>query len=351
MNKQEFPSDSCDAASNKNTPPFRRIVLFDLDLTLFDYSAVRKETTEQVIYSLRHDIPFSKKLSIYEWILQHSEGFRLIGFPDFRQLWNNPKFYIAVLVLSEMSGDSFSALGNEIKEIEHGNIPHKKGNNYSTESAISHFLSRVKQIESDTKSMLPIDEAVRKFNILTRKIPLSKNAENLIMSLVEVGIESYVVTEGKKPIQTEKFKKLGLQRLIESRNFLVVDKKNRHSFLDVLKAIQIFPDYPQKFLEGLVDLDYSQISNRKLLKVASVGDRYDKDIAPLLEILGKNVITIRLLFGKYKNKFATKYLKREKLILPIKTTSSLREVLKFLTDDDVWTKVEALDPFQLEVKD
>jgi hypothetical protein len=322
--------------------------MLDLDRSLFeDYSSVRKKSAAKVISTLIGDLSDKKSLCIYEWILRHSIGFQMMGLPDFRRFWNDAQFYIAALVISEMDTISFSKLEKEITKAEPDKDHLEKATDFLSKPEIISYMDKQEQIESDPDEMKKIFEAVREFDKLTQKILFPQSVKRIIKQLIKKGIEPYVVTEGERAIQLEKFKKLRLSEIIGLNHLIIVDQKNCSSFLKILRAIQLFPECPQQFLDKNEHPSDNLVINRSELRVASIGDRYDKDIEPLVKLFGNKVITIRLLTGEYKSDYSNSYLKDSKRTLPTKTAENLSEALRYLMNDQTWETVETLDPFEM----
>jgi len=343
-----MPSVSSPQNIRKRHGIYRKVVLVDLDLTLFDYSNIRKRAARRVISSMSLNVPIEKAFDLYEWIVEHSRSFQAIGFQDFRHFWNSPQLYGVLVSLSKIDNHSLSKFCKEIEEIEDeaaelkGNDKLRKLELARTKPEIRRFLNQMQKIENDQSIRKIIGNALKNFNILTAKMPLFEDAEDFLRSLHNAGIEQYIVTEGKKRIQMEKFRKLGLQRLIDPNKVLVVVEKKPSSFFKVLVAIQNCPDSPRKYLEECERRKNMNIQGRSI-KLAVIGDRYDKDVAPLKELFGDNVITIRLLCGKYFNKYSIKELKMKGLPLPSLMTKNLSEAKRFLLSEHVWRSVTPID--------
>ena len=343
-----MPSVSSPQNIRKRRGIYRKVVLVDLDLTLFDYSNIRKRAARRVISSMSLNVPIEKAFDLYEWIVEHSRSFQAIGFQDFRHFWNSPQLYGVLVSLSKIDNHSLSKFCKEIEEIEDeaaelkGNDKLRKLELARTKPEIRRFLNQMQKIENDQSIRKIIGNALKNFNILTAKMPLFEDAEDFLRSLHNAGIEQYIVTEGKKRIQMEKFRKLGLQRFIDPDKVLVVEEKKPSSFFKVLVAIQNCPDSPRKYLEECERRKNMNIQGRSI-KLAVIGDRYDKDIAPLKELFGDNVITIRLLCGKYFNKYSIKELKMKGLPLPSLMTKNLSEAKRFLLSEHVWSSVTPID--------
>ena len=323
----------------------RRILLLDLDFTLFDYSTVRKEVTKKVISSMNLNLDNDVAFRLYESISDHSRGLKSIGLPNFRHRWNAPELYALLIVLSRMNQRSAADFFKEISELEkrinEGNKIVHKPKIIATNPKTCKLLEEMRKIENDKTAQKTIKGAMMEFEFLTKKIPLFEEAEDFIRSLKNAGVEEYVVTEGDAKIQIEKHMKLGLQPLISTSKMLVVDQKTSDSFFRVIRAIQKNPDNPSGYLERY-DTQKKVEAKKEPIKLAVIGDRYDKDIAPLIKLFGEDVITIRLLCGKYVHEYSGDYLKASGLPAPSLVTSSLSDAKTFLLTEDTWNRVKPI---------
>ena len=79
--------------------------------------------------------------------------------------------------------------------------------------------------------------------------------------------------------------------------------------------------------------------NKQRMKLAIIGDRYDKDIMPLIRLLGpENVITIRIRQAKHKNTYPSETI--EKRVRPTFTTSNFYNIKDFLLRNSVWEQID-----------
>ena len=336
----------------------RRFLFMDLDATLFDNTTIRKKAVLRAFSRLNLNISGEKALELYERIVKHTKGFQFVGFPNFRHFWNTPELYSVLIVLSTINKRSVSRVFEEVAELEHRigesttGTEHGKDNPNQLQVRVlgpetRKFLDRIQKLKEDKYEQTTIRAAIREFEKATAKIPLLRGAKDLIQSLHQAGIEQYIVTEGEPSIQKEKFVKLGLGSLISPRRLLVVDEKSHSSYLQVLKAIQDNPDNPSDEMNQPTRQKRDASARRDLIKLAVIGDRYDKDLAPLISLLDGNVLTIRLLHGKYKHQYTSEYLKEHRLPQPSFVTTKLLDAKRFLLDTDIWSQVEEIDSSKL----
>jgi FMN phosphatase YigB (HAD superfamily) len=178
-----------------------------------------------------------------------------------------------------------------------------------------------------------------------------EHVTNFLKRLQESGFLFYLVTEGLTQVQLEKVSLLGLQEFFNGRvlvtqamaepfeaeeivkaakdlasdrgrlladdqrclDYLTLsyfsslirrwsDKSNKQFYSRVLHAVQFDPMSPQHSLSKVEVSDRAEWLSRPPIKLAMIGDRYDKDLLPVLELCGKdNSITIRIQQGKYKS--------------------------------------------------
>lgn len=329
----------------------RKVLLMDLDFTLFDYRKVRKKGAKYAIELMNLNIPIKKALRLYNLIVKHSSVFTVFGLPNFRHLWNDPKLYAILMAMCYMDEKSLSRLFAEIANIERKmkDLEVKTENkavwnpgNTLLKSEIYEFFNIMQKIERDDFAHKIINKAVEGFEKMTNKIQLYSDAENFILEILNAGIEIYIITEGDPKIQMEKCRKLNLERLIDLNKIIVIDQKTSTSFLQVLKAIYYHPEDPNVYIKR-PPMQEKLGSNRCFIKLAVIGDRYDRDLAPLIKLFDKNVITIRLVRGKYAYRYSLEYLKRMELPLPSLVTNDLSQAKTFLLNENTWNQVNPIN--------
>jgi len=212
---------------------------------------------------------------------------------------------------------------------------------------------RLKTFADHVKRILPdpvFREAQQAYRQNLAWKPLD-DAIQFLRRLQESDFLFYLVTEGLAPVQLEKVSLLGLQEFFDGRilvtqaaaepreaaeilqaaqniisergqfpadeesslDYLTLaffhglirkwaDKCNRQFYGRVLHAVQINPAAPQERLHEVEVLSREEWLARPPIKLAMIGDRYDKDLLPVLELCGKEKsITLRVRQGKYKS--------------------------------------------------
>ena len=308
-----------------------RLVLFvDLDHTLYNSSEARKNAAIRAIKRLNMGkMQIGDALKKYEKIVANWVIFNLVDFPNFRFEWNRREIYEILLALTnnEIFQEEIDKLEEKIQKIETNSINEVEKQRliadevktFEKKEETKKFRKNIKIIENNVEIQSGIDNAVKEFE-RTQLKPL-KDTRAFLETLNKNGIEIYIVTEGDTKTQLEKVRKLGLTDLV-SLTRVIVDENKSAEFYSMVVHIA---------------------SEKEPIKLAMVGDRYDKDIAPLIELFGDNVITIRLLYGKYKNEYSDEELEKKKLPKPTVTVNTLTEAKNILIKKSTWAHVNKID--------
>jgi FMN phosphatase YigB (HAD superfamily) len=212
---------------------------------------------------------------------------------------------------------------------------------------------RLKAFAEHVKRILPdpiFREAQQAYRQNLAWKPLEE-AIHFLQRLQESDFLFYLVTEGVTAVQLEKVSLLGLQQFFNGRilvtqaaaepreaeeifqaaqnivsergqlpageesrlDYLTLayfhgllrkwaDKCNRQFYARALHAVRLDPAAPQERLREVEVLSREEWLARPAIKLAMIGDRYDKDLLPVLELCGKeNSITLRVRQGKYRH--------------------------------------------------
>ena len=147
------------------------------------------------------------------------------------------------------------------------------------------------------------------------------DAKDFLETLSKCGIEIYIVTEGDTSTQIDKVKKLWLTDFVSPDKVIVGENKSPEFYSTIIRTV----------------------SEGSPIKLAMVGDRYDKDVAPLIELFGNGVITIRLLYGKYKNEYSVEELEKKRLPKPTRTVNTLAEAKNLLIRKSMWDVANVIE--------
>ncbi len=244
------------------------------------------------------------------------------------------------------------------------------------------FAQFVREISSESIFL----EAQRTYDRNLEWKPL-KDALGFLKRLKESDFLLYLVTEGLTQIQLAKVALLGLQEFFNGRilvtqaaaepfefeeifkaakdsvpdqkrwlgderrclDYLTLsyfsklirrwaDKSNKQFYARILHAVQINPTSPQHSLSKVKVLDRNEWLARPPIKLAMIGDRYDKDLLPVLELCGKeNSLTIRVRQGRYKDMPHPQH--QETWRSPTNSFECFSQVEEFIFDPKNWEAV------------
>jgi len=315
----------------------RFVVFVDLDDTLFDQTQARKKASSRAISTLDLRIPREEALQLYKSVMDHWKVYELMGLPNFKLLWNSPKLYKVLITLVAIGRKRQRAFEKELKKAgerlsyietlsksaqEILRFKHREIRAFKEKPETKAFKEALRNIEDDQSVQKKIKRACEEFEMSTKQLTPFKDVKDFIDTMDRLGIDLYIVSEGDPSVQLDKIKKLGLNKLLNNRRVIIVQDKSKNSFLETIRSIQA--------------------DSNDSLRLAVVGNRYDKDIAPPIELLGDNVITIRLLYGKYKSEYTDELLEKKGLPKPTATVYSIGQAKKLLMKRSLWEGVKKI---------
>ncbi len=316
----------------------------DLDATLFDYPTVRINATVAALQGMVSD-PERISRDLFE-LLRHSltDVLLNLGFHNLRRRWDSPEVLLfACLLDSESSRDALLAFA----KLSRNGAPSE--DDVSLTSRVLSF-QRALKIRPEASVLFDAVAAARmrwnsqleeRSRVFREHVKSHANlvlgARELMAQLKDAGAELHVVSEGDSAIQRFKFDALGLAELVEG--CVVTDTTcGVLSLLDELFQLHKGREMPQlpsfvielydalapytikspaffaKLLHSLVDTSPGSLQQRiqspRFLtpqewssvpgrSVVMIGDRYRKDIEPLLRVCSKGVQTFRVVTGRY----------------------------------------------------
>jgi hypothetical protein len=303
----------------------RRVVLVDLDNTLWDVPVVRAEASRWGIRQLKHEIASLDQQVVYDVDLYrqwqvcaigdvpdedlerlvelydteiYASGiiFEMMGYPNFRRLWNTPASYAVLLALSCAPAsppepgyvdkarvlDQFRRAREEVQEIDaeigpEGLDEEEKRRRIEAvvrgleeEAEISALMSFLDQVAADPLLGEPIQAAVAAFDAAPVR-PFA-DARDFLLTLDEVGdCEICGVTGGPAREEWERLKRFGLGDLIPPERLLSTHVAARpRADLEVLD-------------QALLDLE------RETERLRSKKTRLEEDIALYEDLLAEQV--------------------------------------------------------------
>ena len=209
----------------------RMLAFIDLDLTLFDYSAVREGATRVALEAMNTDCNIDDAIELMNsTLIPYGDLLVEANLPNFRKEWKAPELFallsyvcrgLAIDPGTEKFKDFFSEIG-QMPLPDQGTSFRKR-----SEDALllkqSPYAAQVDAINKKLGELLrsttyqaKIEDAIAAFNIYLRKeaIP-SKGVAELLENLGARGFEVYVVSEGDENIQKEKVTALNLESQID----------------------------------------------------------------------------------------------------------------------------------------
>jgi FMN phosphatase YigB (HAD superfamily) len=352
----------------------RRLAFLDLDLTLFDYTTVRREATALALEAMGIAGIAKAAEFIDAFLVPNGDVLTELGLPNFRRAWKAPELFALVYAiaqdgaLQEHLGRIVPALAEDDRSFD-GRLRRRE---LVTEEAqrlgIHDLAARVRAIlGSETRPV--IDEALRVFDqYLWSHVDELPGAGALLDTLEARGFESYVVSEGDEQIQ------LGKLQLLESGerlmgNFITgaccrsdellaklwtlgvetpdpavraaagalydavlpYSMKTSTFFRKLLQTLLLPPEMQPDFFRDFGWLTPEQIASAPEVGLLVIGDRYDKDLLPAFSAFG-NAIGIRLEFGKYSALYDEATIAEQGLRAPLATVQELHEVARTVAE-------------------
>ncbi len=352
------------------------IVLFDLDATLFDYIGLRLRATSVALEGVVSDPELTSR-ELLDLLRQPFTGIlgSLTGLPDLRREWDSPEVLALGCMLNEPSArraltglagaaakfgipEEDVSLKSRVQSFQHAQELRES----SLGTRFIGALARVR--EKQSRFFADHLQSFREY--VTEHASLAEGARELIARLMDLGGEVHVVSEGDTAIQTFKFHSLGLKGLVET--CVVTDATCGVSpiLTDLFNFYKDSGDLPQevvqlydqlspytiksqaffsKLLHALRDPVGGNLLERmqsvhfctgqewqtsRAFSVVMIGDRYRKDLEPLLQIAPAGVKAYRLLTGRYSREDPLDELMAERRPLPHGVFGGFHE-LGFLT--------------------
>jgi hypothetical protein len=368
----------------------RFLAFLDLDLTLFDYSSAREGATCAALQAMGFGNNLTDALIVMDQTLvPHGDLLVELGFPNFRREWKAPELFAFLslvckrrdLLLSVMklspSLDSIGGKNHRMSLAVPGfwNRKHNRDllHNVLEKDVLYEIKKQMDQILQDPGYKERISTAVAAFEAYLKEyVMLSEGVDHLLEVLLTHSFETYIVSEGDDRIQKDKVSVLGLAKSVDGIYVSSVCGQSER-LLDWLwkKSMVFFEDETQELINAVAIIydEVLQYSNktatlfRKVLHtillpqharngfytrfgwlnqkewqaqvpvyILLFGDRYDKDLYPGFEAF-KNVVTIRLLSGKYRQEYSSATIAKTGLPKPTLTVESVSEAAEFIESD------------------
>lgn len=338
----------------------RRLAFLDLDLTLFDYTTVRREATALALEAMGiADIANAAEF-IDAFLVPNGDILTELELPNFRRAWKAPELFALVYAIAQ-DGALQEHLARIVPALEDdrsfaGRLRRRQLVLQEAERTGIHDLAgRVRTILG-VKSLV-IKNALDVFDeYLWSHVDELPGAGALLDTLEGRGFESYVVSEGDEQIQLGKIELLTsgtrlmgnfitgaccrsdelLAQLwtvgVETGDaevraaagalydaVLPYSMKTSTFFRKLLQTLLLPVEAQADFFREFGWLSAEQIAAAPDVSLLVIGDRYDKDLLPAFDAFG-NAAGIRVRFGKYSAQY------ERPRPAPLATVSTLREV-------------------------
>lgn len=376
-----------------------RIVFIDLDNTIFNNLQIRHTAMKLALEGLNLNRNIKELLGNYELVVDLSDGMEAIGIPNFKHYWNSPQLYAVLTILFTDNEVHKKNLGinsvdqkkflEEISQININMIQTKKdANNYFQKRIPLNICNKDPVIRKFLKILNEIidDESFQNsYNIFENNLKFEPydGVFDLFEELNEQDIKIYIVTEGLTEIQHKKIKGLGLgdfkkvlttedasnpfgikklrkassifinfpresdNNFFKKRELLLLclqilnqysDKSNPHFYSRVIHAVVKNPENPSAALKQFSFIPKNIWQKKTRLRLAMIGDRYDKDLKPLILLLGRNsIMTVRLKKAKHWKKDPSHLI--DKNLRPTLTTRNFEEIKRYILAQSNWKKL------------
>ncbi len=380
----------------------RKIVCLDLDHTLFNYQKFIDRALYAALkkfdigYNQDKKIIYAHKTKSLNRILYY------LGYPNLRHYWNLEEYYIFIAIFFSKNKNHihkinsfgldrekiFSFLYSEQQKID--KIKDSFYRDYIIEKTIQQIKAK--------SQIIRLDNLITEFKDNSSEFKFIKNEFNknyyisprkyvveFLNYLEQESIEFVLVSEGIEKVQIDKLRRMDLYSLFENR-VLTTDaathpqgideletywkkiakkeftklteydntciffrsiiksyelKENKNYYRRILHTIKSNNSNLTEALKNLAFLTKKEWEKSVALKLVMIGDRYDKDIRPLNEILGsENVKTIRIRFGKYEAQ--DPYYSIPRHLRPTKTFKSFEQVINYFHNDNFWEDINCI---------
>jgi len=327
-------------ASSRST-----VVLFDLDATLFDYVKLRLRATSAALEGIITSPEAISRELLGLLRPPLTDILAVLGeFPDLRREWDSKEVLALGCLLNEASSrQDLLDLANATTKLD------ASEEDVSLRSRVERYqyASQLRELPMGTRFLKALTlvrerwgqsfpKHVQVFReYVSHNAILAEGARALISDLMDLNVEIHVVSEGDSAIQMFKFYSLGLEELahtcvvtdatcsvtpiLNELFTLYRDSKSLpeevEQLYDQLAPYTVkSPAFFSKLLHALADPSGGGLQDRvqsahfltkgewqsgSAFRVVMIGDRYRKDLEPLLRVCSSGVKAYRLLTGRY----------------------------------------------------
>ncbi len=327
-------------ASSKST-----VVLFDLDATLFDYVDLRLRATSAALEGIVGS-PEAVSRELLDLLRPPlSDILAVLGeFPDLRREWGSKEVLALGCLLNEASSrQDLLDLANATTKLDASEEDvslRSRVERYQYASQLRDVPAGIRFMKSLTSVRNRWDQFFPKHVEVFRKYVrhnaiLADGAKALITELMDLNVEIHVVSEGDSAIQMFKFYSLGLEELVHTcvvtdatcsvtpilnelftlyRDSKAVPEEVERLYDQLAPYTVKSPAFFSKLLHALADpsggglqervqsahfLTKGEWQSSSAFSAVMIGDRYRKDLEPLLRVCSSGAKAYRLLTGRY----------------------------------------------------
>jgi FMN phosphatase YigB (HAD superfamily) len=331
-------------ASLQSSPVRSPVVFFDLDATLFDYTDLRKRATAAAVEGLVAD-PDSISAQLLDLLRPpFTDVLVHLGLPDLRREWDSPEVLaLAEILENSTARNDFFAIADASRHLN-GNEDsisfsyrlkcYKLAQELRRSAAAGALLDAISAAK-DRSGNSPAEKRQVFKTFVQANANLATGAERILSNLITAGADVHVVSEGDSAIQMFKLQSLGLTELVHACVItdmtcgtagILTELFLAYADSEVPPAVESLYDqlapysvkstaFFSKLLHAVVEQRpgsslQDRIQSPKFLtadewettqptSVVMVGDRYRKDLEPLLQVCPVGSRAYRVLSGRY----------------------------------------------------
>jgi 2-phospho-L-lactate transferase/gluconeogenesis factor (CofD/UPF0052 family)/phosphoglycolate phosphatase-like HAD superfamily hydrolase len=319
------------------------VVLFDLDATLFDYTQLRIDATRVALEGLVSD-PRGISADLMDLLRPPlTEILENLGLRNLRREWDSTEVLACGILLDKPeTRKAFLSLARTAKTFAYSEDDISFSKRLETQAhafklrnsvAASSLIASISRVMGNDKALRSGRDRFRDY--VGSNARLYAGAKEVIAALLNLGAQVHVVSEGDSAVQMFKFNSLGLGELVETcivtditcgiapvlaELFAFCKEQKKPSAVLVrlydelapycIKSTAFFTKLVHSLMEGTAaDLRDRMQTPRFLTarewqsvhfpNIMMVGDRYKKDVEPLLTICPGAAHAYRVLTGRY----------------------------------------------------
>ncbi len=362
------------AAARERAPrePGYPVVLLDLDHTLYDYASLRRGAVLAALSTFCQAPEATCDLLLEHLVTPTTHVLRELGLPDLRREWNCPAFFAWASLLDRRDSreraiealEQARTVGERVRPtspFETRRLFHTNARTPSLGDGWRELAAEALRLATEGDD--PFARQLAAFDeFAAAHAELLPGAHALLEGLADDNARAIVVTEGNSSVQRTKLEYLGLEDLVTSSVVAdqtlgaaaLVEEIFLHStaadtptpllaaaydaLVPFLVKTPVFygklvhslvaagPEGLETAIEDAVFLSSQEWDRAPRPRVATVGDRYHKDLQPLLAACSVGASAFRVAQGKYSTEFPLREIRASGLPVPSGHFDSLTAV-------------------------